>query len=62
VGGAVARNRARRRLRSAVAAVRAELSPGDYLFGAGAAVVTMPFDALARAVAELVAETRAPAR
>lgn len=62
VGGAVARNRARRRLRAAVAAAGTNLVPGAYLFGAGPEVVTMPFDALERSVAELVAQAREPAR
>ena len=43
-GGAVVRNRARRRLRAAVA--RAELVPGSYLVSAGAAAATVPFDQL----------------
>ena len=62
MGGAVARNRARRRLRAAVARTADDLVPGAYLFGAGPEAVSMPFDALERSVAELVASTAAGAR
>jgi ribonuclease P protein component len=49
VGGAVARNRARRRLRAAARECEARLAPGAaYLVTAGPGVLTMPF-------AELVA-------
>jgi ribonuclease P protein component len=54
-GGAVVRNRARRRMRAAVRASAARLPPGTYLFGAGREVVTMPYEALERCVLELVA-------
>ncbi|HYU56988.1 MAG TPA: ribonuclease P protein component [Actinomycetota bacterium] len=61
-GGAVRRNRARRRLRAALLDVADELEPGGaYLVGAGAGVVTMPYDALRdqlRAVVRAAAETR----
>jgi ribonuclease P protein component len=60
-GGAVARNRIRRRLRHAVAAEQAELLPGAYLFSAGADVVSMTFVDIQRRVHELlvaVADTR----
>jgi len=62
VGGAVTRNRARRRLRAAVERAAGGLVPGAYLFGAGPDVVTMPFDTLERSVAELVASTEATTR
>ncbi len=54
VGGAVARNRIRRRLRHAVAAEQAGLRSGAYLFSAGADVMTMPFVELQRRVHELL--------
>jgi ribonuclease P protein component len=47
VGGAVARNRARRRLRAGVAANESKLLPGAaYLVSTGPEVLTMPFDRL----------------
>jgi len=50
-GSAVARNRARRRLRAAVREHADSLRPGDaYLVGAGGAAVTMPYPELARCV------------
>ena len=54
VGGAVQRNRIRRRLRSALARGADQLPPGAYLFGADAAALTMDFDRLERCVWELV--------
>jgi ribonuclease P protein component len=55
VGGAVVRNRVRRRLRAAVRAHNATLQPGaSYLFGAGREALTMPFEALGRCVDELL--------
>jgi ribonuclease P protein component len=57
VGGAVVRNRVRRRLRAAVRAHAGALDPGaSYLFGAGREALTMPFDALQRCVGELVGD------
>jgi len=59
VGGAVERNRARRRLRAAVAARRDDLCAGGaYLFEAEPAVLTLPFAELADTVASLIRETR----
>jgi ribonuclease P protein component len=44
VGGAVDRNRVRRRLRAAVAECEADLVPGSaYLVSAGREVLTVPF-------------------
>jgi ribonuclease P protein component len=61
VGPAVARNRARRRLRAAVAARRDDLAPGGtYLFEAERAVLTLPFRDLADTVARLIRDTREP--
>jgi ribonuclease P protein component len=56
VGGAVTRNRVRRRLRASVAQHRSQLRPGAaYLFGAGREAATMPYADLQAAVAELLA-------
>ncbi len=56
VGGAVVRNRVRRRLRASVVRHRAELRPGAaYLFGAGRDAATVPFTELETAVGELLA-------
>lgn len=57
-GGAVHRNRIRRRLRGAVAELErgGRLPRGAYLIGAGAPAMTMPSQELARALVELVAE------
>ncbi len=49
-GGAVVRNRIRRRLRSIVR--EAELAPGSYLIGAGPEAATLPYDELRRSVTE----------
>jgi ribonuclease P protein component len=47
IGGAVDRNRVRRRLRAAVAECEADLVPGTaYLVSAGREVLTMPFEQL----------------
>ena len=54
VGGAVARNRARRRLRAAVRGETGRLVSGAYLFGAGRDAVTAPFDVLQQSVRELL--------
>jgi ribonuclease P protein component len=56
VGGAVTRNRVRRRLRASVARHRSHLRPGAaYLFGAGQEAATAPFAELEAAVGELLA-------
>lgn len=55
VGSAVARNRARRRLRAAVRANSGALrSDRVYLFGAGRAAVSMDFVELRRTIRELL--------
>jgi ribonuclease P protein component len=54
VGGAVRRNRARRRLRAAIAAHAGSLVSGSYLFGGNATVATCPFATLDARVAELI--------
>jgi ribonuclease P protein component len=62
-GGAVVRNRVRRRLRSAVAEIESQLRPGAYLFGAGPEAATVPYPELKAAVSEVVtAVTQAPGR
>jgi ribonuclease P protein component len=45
-GGAVVRNRLRRRLRAAVAAVASTLPPGAYVVSAGRGAVELPFEDL----------------
>ena len=54
VGGAVRRNRARRRLRAAVAALDHRLASGAYLLGAGEEVVTMDFAELRAFIETLI--------
>jgi len=59
VGGAVDRNRVRRRLRAAVARHQHDLAPGvAYLFGADRRVLHAPFSTIDRAVGELVRAAR----
>jgi ribonuclease P protein component len=54
-GGAVARNRVRRRLRAALGQHTPQLRPGAaYLVGAGAETLTMPFDELVGRLGELI--------
>jgi ribonuclease P protein component len=55
-GGAVQRNRIRRRLRAAVGELERDgrLGPGAYLLGAGAGVTSMPYPELLRTLAGLV--------
>jgi ribonuclease P protein component len=60
VGGAVARNRLRRRLRAIVAEASPQLAPGAWLIGAGPAAATLSFGELRKIVFDLVGE--APAR
>lgn len=56
VGGAVTRNRVRRRLRACVGRHRSHLRPGAaYLFGAGREAAAAPFSVLDQAVGELLA-------
>src|SRR5581483_10519862 len=56
-GGAVARNRTRRRLRAALAQHTGRLRPGSaYLVGAGPETLTMPFTELVRRLGELTAQ------
>jgi ribonuclease P protein component len=60
-GGAVVRNRVRRRLRAALRELRIDdrLPAGTYLFGATAEVATMPWSDLVSLVADAVAEATA---
>jgi ribonuclease P protein component len=62
VGSAVQRNRARRRLRSAIAGNALRVAPGAYLFGGGPDVVTVSYEVLERSVRELLDATRDAAR
>jgi ribonuclease P protein component len=63
VGNAVERNRARRRLRAAVALESGDLRAGGvYLFSAERSVITLPFVTLRAHVATLVREAREDAR
>lgn len=59
-GGAVVRNRVRRRLRAALRTLLAEgrLPAGTYLFGGSAQLAEMPWSALVELVAEGVAEVQ----
>jgi ribonuclease P protein component len=60
VGGAVARNRVRRRLRAAAIACEAKLAPGGaYLVSAGPEVLRMPFGELVDTLGDLF-EASAP--
>lgn len=49
-GGAVMRNRIRRRLRAVVRDLAGELAPGAYLLGAGPSAAVVPHAELVRAV------------
>jgi len=62
VGSAVARNRARRRLRAAVREHADALRPGDaYLVAASREAVSVPFGELVRCVGAAVRAARGPA-
>ncbi|CAN5582308.1 hypothetical protein BH20ACT2_BH20ACT2_18450 [soil metagenome] len=58
VGGAVVRNRLRRRLRTVVAELAADpgLRSGAYLVGAGPAAVALPYEQLKASVARTLSE------
>jgi ribonuclease P protein component len=59
VGGAVVRNRVRRRMRAATLAHRAELQPGgSYLFGAAPSAADAPYAEIEVAMGRLLATTR----
>lgn len=61
VGGAVARNRVRRRLRAAARNHVCELQPGAaYLFGAASGAAALGFDELDTTVRTLLVEARRP--
>ena len=61
VGGAVARNRARRRLRAVLAARADTLAPGSYCFSGSAELVTCPFAVLDECMGELLDALPRPA-
>jgi len=54
VGGAVQRNRLRRRLRAIATEVAADLTPGAYLIGAAPEAAALPFRELRRIVSDLL--------
>lgn len=54
VGGAVVRNRVRRRLRAVVAEIEPQLPPGAYLFGARREAASVPYRELKEAVSQVV--------
>src|SRR5689334_22803192 len=51
-GGAVLRNRVRRRLRAAFTDLAGQLAPGTYLVTAGSAAADLPYDALRSSLSE----------
>lgn len=57
-GGAVVRNRIRRRLRAIVRELNDELAPGAYLLGAGADAATLPYGELRMTVSEALRAVR----
>lgn len=60
VGGAVTRNRVRRRLQAVVAAVAADLGPGTYLIGSGAAAADASFSELSSALTSALRRLPSP--
>ena len=60
VGGAVVRNRVRRRLRAALRQLATEdrLPAGSYLLGGGATLATLPWNELVELVANTIAEAQ----
>jgi ribonuclease P protein component len=62
-GGAVTRNRIRRRLRAAIVCSEDRVMPGGaHLFGAAATAATAPFDALVASVRTLLDRAAEPGR
>jgi ribonuclease P protein component len=59
-GGAVVRNRIRRRLRAITREVRAQLRPGAYLFGATAAATSLSYDDLRATVCQALGALHRP--
>ena len=55
VGNAVTRNKVRRRLQAAVAAVATDLGPGAYLIGAGPAAATATYAELSASLCAALA-------
>lgn len=62
VGGAVVRNRLRRRLRAVVAELGPALQPGAYLVGAGPEAAPLSFGELQAIMTELLQATAARER
>src|SRR5450759_5345578 len=54
LGGAVARNRLRRRLRAIVSGLAVALPPGAYLVSAGPGATALSFDELRRAMSQAI--------
>lgn len=61
-GGAVLRNRIRRRLRAAIAGANVPLTSGFYLISADATVATVPFSELTTALRSALASLSTEAR
>ena len=59
-GGAVVRNRIRRRLRAITHEVRAQLRPGAYLFGATAAAASLSYGDLRATVCQALGALHRP--
>lgn len=59
-GGAVVRNRIRRRLRAIIREVGVQLRPGAYLFGATAAAASLPYGDLRATVCQALAALHRP--
>lgn len=59
-GGAVVRNRIRRRLRAITREVGTQLRPGAYLFGASAAAASLPYGDLRTSVCQALAALHRP--
>lgn len=60
IGGAVVRNRLRRRLRAIMTTYEGEIAPGWYLFGASVAVHTYGFAQLEANFGRLIMAIQAP--
>lgn len=58
MGGAVRRNRLRRRLRAVMSEQGCNLHPGAYLVGAGPGATTLTFDELRECVARALDDQR----
>jgi ribonuclease P protein component len=59
-GGAVVRNRIRRRLRAIIREARSQLGPGAYLFGATAAATSLSYEDLRATVCQALGALHRP--